>query len=431
MSFSIPFSMITEEIKKNIAIKCRIKPSASQYAENPPPIDCFRVSKETKEIFLPLGIWREYYKEFPNNFTLNTNFKTKSPLFTLKTDPKKYRDQDVVFNQAVTELKNNGHTFLSLATGFGKTCLGTQLSSFTKCKTLVICHLDKVNHQWKESFEKFTTAKVQIVKGNKLDETCDVYICGIKKALNIKDKLTTIGIGTVIFDEAQISTVSACIGILLHIKPRNLIGLSATPKRPDGLHALLELYFGDMKNFITRNEVKDFTVIKYITNIKPDVKYRLVRGKTTLDWTHIKNSLSYNDKRRKIIIELVRKYQKNKIMVLADRIETCKNLVEDLEMVGENVSGLYGNIKKHDSEARVLIASTSKAGVGFDQPGLDLLIITSDVKNVTQWEGRIRCSNNIVVDMVDDFSTLENHWKIREKWYQKRGATIKVEYFKV
>jgi len=424
MSFKIPFSRVTAKIKKEIGTKCSIKPSTSQYIENPVNINVFRVCKETNNLIIPLSLWPNYSKTFPNDYSNTASFIPKIDLFTKETDPKGYRDQDVVFNEAWNNLKTDGHTFLELNTGFGKTCLGTMLAAKTGCKTLVICHLDKVNTQWKESFERFTTAKVQILKTNKIDETADVYICGIKKAYNMRDQLGFVK--TVLFDEAHIATTSAATGILLHIYPRFLVGLTATLKRVDGLHSLLELYFGPMNNYIKRNEVKPFTVIKYNTGFKPIVNYRQVFGKVTLDWVGVKNSLSYNKDRQKLICDLVLKYKDRKIMVLVDRIELCKNLISDLKDI-ESVTGLYGSIKKHNSDARVLIASSSKAGVGFDQPGLDMLIIASDVKNVTQWEGRIRCDDNIIIDLVDDLSTLENHWKLREKWYRKRGATIIVE----
>ena len=38
--------------------------------------------------------------------------------------------------------------------------------------------------------------------------------------------------------------------------------------------------------------------------------------------------------------------------------------------------------------------------------------------------GRIRTSDNTIYDIVDDFVTLERHWKMREKWYDQRGATV-------
>lgn len=422
MSFSIPFSSLTEELKTQIAKECTIKPKPSQYEEDPKPIQIFRVDKEAKRVFIPLGLWKNYTDEFPNDFEYDgIGVKGTIPLFTKETDPKNYRDQDVVYEQAMNQLNDDGYVFLNLATGFGKTCLGTQLSAGCGLKTLVICHLDKVNQQWVESFRKFTDAKVQLVK-TKIDMTADVLVMGIKKAYNLRDKLPMIG--TVIFDESHISTTSAATGILLHIQPAYLIGLSATPHRPDGLHSLFDLFFEDPKKFIVRFETKDFVVIKYKTKYKPEVTYSLVKGKSTMNWTNVKNSLSYNKERQLEIVELIRKYNDKKIMVLIDRIQSCKDIIVTLEERGESVTGLYGNIKKHDSDARVLVATTSKAGVGFDQPGLNMLIITSDVKTVAQWEGRIRCSNNLIIDMVDDFRTLENHWNIREKWYRKRGAEI-------
>jgi len=60
----------------------------------------------------------------------------------------------------------------------------------------------------------------------------------------------------------------------------------------------------------------------------------------------------------------------------------------------------------------------------IDDTELIIIIIAKETKNVRQFEGRMRTTDNIVYELVDDYSTLEKHWKFREKWYIKRGATI-------
>ena len=66
----------------------------------------------------------------------------------------------------------------------------------------------------------------------------------------------------------------------------------------------------------------------------------------------------------------------------------------------------------------------NKGGTGLDDVSLDMLILTVSVQDVRQCEGRIRTTNNIVYDVVDNFPTLEKHWNKREEWYISRGATI-------
>jgi hypothetical protein len=82
------------------------------------------------------------------------------------------------------------------------------------------------------------------------------------------------------------------------------------------------------------------------------------------------------------------------------------------------------DINKIIQSHRILIAGKKKAGVGFNDPTRTMLVICTDIKDIRQYEGRIRTSDNIVYDIVDSYKSLENHWEKRAEWYEKRGATI-------
>ena len=129
-------------------------------------------------MYIPLGTWKTLWDEFPSSRDEypKTKVKFKGTLYTKETDPSgKRRDQDVVFKEAIILLKDKHSCFIACPTGYGKTMIGTCLSSHFKLKTAVICHSDIIKEQWKETFEEFTNAKVQIVKGKKpLDPKADV-----------------------------------------------------------------------------------------------------------------------------------------------------------------------------------------------------------------------------------------------------------------
>ena len=308
------------------------------------------------------------------------------------------------------------------------TTLGTYLMCWSKLKTIVMVHNDTLKGQWRDEITKFTggQARVQIIQGRKpLDPDADVYIVGVQKAKTL-EREDLIDIGMVIVDEAHICTSTAFTKSLLRFQPMYLVGLSATPDRVDGLHSLLYLYFGSSKEFIVREEVKDFTVVKYQTNYKPEVSYTVVRGKTTLAWTNMMTSLSVIEKRWKEIAELALAHPDNKIIVLCDRQSLAENIYKYLIEKGDSAELLIGNKKKWDRTKRVLVAGVKKGGVGLNDESLDMLILAADMKDVRQCEGRIRTTGNTVYDIVDDYSTLENHWNKRERWYLKRGATITI-----
>jgi Marseillevirus putative superfamily II helicase len=428
MALALNSSSVSPELASLISKQCVVKASKTQYEDNPEPVYCFEVNEEEETVYVPLGIWKDVIEkeDLPENYP-KTKVKCKKELYTLETDPKGYRDQDVVFEEAKKRLKKDRVIFLALSTGFGKTTLGNYIACYTKLKTAVLCHIDKVNDQWVDEFTQFTTAKVQRVKGSKpLDPEADVYIIGVQKATKIPRKELA-HIGLVIFDEAHVATVTAFKKSLLRFQPKYVLGLSATPKRSDGLHKLLTMYFGPRKEFIHRQEVKEFTVYKVNTPFKPDVKYTMVKGVMVPDWCHIVNSIEYNQKRHDYIVELITSHPDHKILVLSGRQQQSKSIYKKIGLAGEkSIKLLIGTTKDTGEKKRVTIAGTKKAGTGFNDPELNMLIIASDCKNVEQWEGRLRTVGCIIYVLVDNYKTFENHWKIQEAWFLKRGATIEV-----
>lgn len=427
MSVRIPFKNLTPEIKKAISEKCTVKKSASTYTDAV-SVFCFAVDNVAKEIRVPMIQWKLAYDSFPDRKFPRTTISFTSKLYTTETDPKGYRDQNVMMAEALEVLKEDHAVFLELATGFGKTACSTYIASQLKLKTLILCHLSTVGHgQWPGEFERFTTAKVQVVKGKVLDPSCDVYVMGVQKASGMPPEVFK-DIGLVIYDEAHIATPTACTKALLNICPRYLVGLSATPSRDDGLQKLLYAYFGPRTSFIKRTEEKQFTVVKYKTTYKPEVAYKVVRGKVTMDWNKVINSLMSNVDRQREIADIAIRHPEHRIMILSDRNEECNGIYNYLIEKGVDAELLIGAKTKWNKTCRVLVAGMKKAGVGFNDPTLTMLIIATDVKSVEQYEGRIRTTNNIIYDVVDDFSTFESHWrKCREPWYLVRGATIKYE----
>lgn len=472
MSIALELSSITPEVKAQITKTCMIKPNASQYNDDPQHVMCFATNTKENAVYIPLGAWRNFLDDFPDHEYPKTKVEFKKKLYTLDTDPKKTRDQDVVASQALAKLETDHTVFLACFPGYGKTTVGNYFTAHFKLKTAVLCHIDKVNDQWKAEYEKNSTAKVQRVEGSAaLDPDADVYIFGVQKAATMpREALAHIGL--VIFDEAHIATVTAFTKSLLRFQPKYVIGLSATPKRPDGMHKMLVMYFGPKKEFIVREEVKDFTVYKVETPHKPTIRYNVFQGQTSLDWTTLTNSIAYNEERQDYIVSLVSQHPDHRIMVLSDRQQECDLIYEKLRKKGETsilkLTGAKTIIKKtcnqegcstkpsfnfegeeeaafcakhkekgminisktkkgtDTSKYRVLVAGMKKAGVGFDDPTLTMLILATDRKDVVQFEGRIRTTNNIIYDLVDDYKTLENHWKTREAWYDKRGATVEV-----
>lgn len=313
------------------------------------------------------------------------------------------------------------------------TATAIYLSCELELKTLVLCHVKSVRKKWPEDFRYFTTnPRIDYVENSKhgLAPNKDVYILGVAMASKMSEKDFE-NIGTVIVDEAQICTDAIFTNVLLKIKPRYLIGLSATPDgRADSLPKLMEFYFGSPNKYIVVKEKKSFVVYKVKTLYKPEVDYMTVKGKTVPNWNKIVSSIESDENRWKDIIEIIKR-DDEKTIILCNRnvlAQGIYNLLLESELKKD--CELYiGSKANVDKTKKILVTGFKKAGVGFDDSKLRRAIIVSDTKDVRQYEGRIRTTDNIIYHFVDNYSSFENHWDLCEEFYREKGGTIKYGVF--
>ena len=427
MSISIPIESVTKNIQKLIVSTCSVKKNKTIY-EEAKTMSCFKTDTENDIIHLPIRMYDvmvEHNLDIQRPLFRKRDFKYHGPvLFTIKTDPKKYRDQDVVFDHIIKELRTDYSSFGALPTGFGKTLIGINITCVLKYKTLILCYFSKVNQQWVDDIQKHTTAKVSY----NIDEEADIYVMGIKKASNIsKEKWDSLKIGFLILDEAHVATPSFFTDTVFLFKPRYFLALSATPDREDKQELLYVPFFGPVKNFITRKEIKTFKVVKYESDFEPEIKYMTVMGKKTVVWSTIKSSLELNQDRQKLIAKIASSYKDDVILILSYTVDQTLSIAKYLEKMKESVDSYCEDDEDFDENCRILVCGLKKGGVGFDDPrNPTLLILASDAKDVRQFEGRIRLNNFILVDIVDRYETLESHYGLREKWYLSRGGEIEI-----
>jgi superfamily II DNA or RNA helicase len=94
----------------------------------------------------------------------------------------------------------------------------------------------------------------------------------------------------------------------------------------------------------------------------------------------------------------------------------------------ESVDYTTGSKSDFNRDARILVTTFSKSGVGFDHPKLDMLILASDVEEMfAQYFGRCVRREDvspIIVDLVDNLPNLEKHYLSRRKYAMSVGAKV-------
>ena len=332
--------------------------------------------------------------------------------------------QKIIKDEAISCLNKTGSVIISCYTGFGKSICAINLAQTIKLKTLIIVNKIVLINQWKESISNFCPeTKVQKLTSKSIFDTeADFYIVN---AINVEKLGKTFlkDIGLIIVDEAHLIMAETLSKSLKYISPRYLVGLTATPYRPDGFDILLELYFG--KNKIIREMKREHFVYKVYTGFKP-VMEKCENGK--INWGALLKSQSEDEKRNELIVNIVKKFKDRTFLVLTKRVEQAKLLLKKIKEAGENVSSLIGSQQEFDHDCRILVGITSKCGTGFDFPKLDALLLACDVAQYfIQVLGRVfRKLDTIplVFDLIDDNPILMSHFRDREETYIKTGGKL-------
>ena len=400
---------LCEDLELSIENKFNMGPKKIVYAYN---------INDNDEITIPFSYAIQYLKiKRPKR----QSFPSSNYKFILK--PRE--EQTEVLGEAIQYLNKNGSIIISCYTGFGKTACSISLAATIKLKTLIIVNKIVLIKQWEESINKFCPEAIvqKLTVKSKRNDEANFYIMNAQNIEKMGVEYFS-QIGCVIVDECHLIMAESLSKSLQYLYPRYLIGLSATPYRPDGLNSLLDLYFGEHK--IIRKLHREHIAYKVETNIIPNIEYSIT-GK--INWGAILDSQANNDDRNNIIANIIRDHADRNFLVITKRISQGEYLYNLLSQMGENVTSLLGTNQEFDKDARILIGTSSKVGVGFDHQKLDALLLACDIEEYfIQYLGRVFRTKDtipIIFDLVDKYSVLEKHWKTRNKIYKEHGGIVK------
>lgn len=144
-------------------------------------------------------------------------------------------------------LVTNSGVLLEAACGSGKTVLGIYLSLARGKRTLVLVPTYYLAKQWKERIEQFTRCSCQILtsKDSKIRVDADFTIAVLDLfSVRVLPSALTDTIGTVVLDEAHRVGAETYLPILDEIPAYYRMALTATFRRADGVHKILQYHFG-------------------------------------------------------------------------------------------------------------------------------------------------------------------------------------------
>ena len=377
------------------------------------------------------------YEEFgarkvaiPLAFSIEKNIPTLQPKFSLRRTLWPFEgdfnsaEQKCAFDDVLARLDARKTCILSVHVGFGKTFIALKLAAFIGLKTLIIIPTSKkvLQPQWCEEAARFIpSARVQLLQTRtEIDTSCDVFVIGSHTVSKIAGKLRFIPF--IIVDELHLVLSSEGYKNLLHVQPKYLLGLSATPYRLDGSNKLIELFFGTYQVSKQLKRTYQVSVIMTPYNFKLE---KTTEG--TVNWGAVLNQQAEHADRNKLIADIICANRDLKFLVLCKRVKQIRELAQKCREGGISVQAVFEDIPPA-RDARTLIGSVQKLGVGFSDSSFGALILAADVQDYfIQYFGRVLRSPDAcptVYDVVDDCGLMKKHFKTRKEVYDKTGGRL-------
>ena len=427
MSLSTPLENLEDDVRGNVLDELTIRIDPGKYGRYVRSLYAFAITGTQKMITAPF-------------FYAQTRMRLSRPKRKALPSCGEYEftgtlrdEQQQVKKEAVKALNRRGTIVLSLHCGFGKTVTSIGLARQIGLRSLIIVNKVVLMTQWRDSIMRFCPdARIRLLKpALKLpndDEIFDFYIVNavnVPKFFDTETGRTLLSsIGTVIVDECHLIMAETLVQSLLHLEPRYMIGLSATPYRPDALDQLLDLYFGPER--IVRKLFRRHIVYKVESGFEPRSDKN---SDGILNWGAILDSQARDESRNQLLVDIICNHSDKTFLVLTKRIIQGETLIEMLRNRSVTCTSLLGSQQSFDRDARVLVGTIAKVGTGFDHDKLNALLLASDVEEYfIQYLGRIfRTSEGdpLVFDIVDNHPVLRKHYTTRKATYMEHGGEIR------
>ena len=404
------------------------------------------------ELHVPFGCVRNLNNEFCGNIVYDYQIQPIRK-FLYRSNINLYPYQEIAV-KSVLERKNG---ILVAPCGSGKTNMGMEIISRIGGRTLWLTHTqDLLNQSYNRALSVFddipladygriTAGKVYIGKGITFATVQTLSRLNLSQYKDLWD--------VIIVDECQHccgspTKVTQFYKVISSLSARYKIGLTATPKRADGLEQSMFALLGDVIHEVSREEVKETTcpvkVFQCDTNYQPNYN-AILMGDGTINYAKLVDDL-VDDENRYLTVFKKLEDIKTSAIVLANRVRYLQKLNKDFnKFVGKSIClSMLGNSKKakaerkealrklNDGEIDCIFATYQLAKEGLDCPNLRYVVFATPEKDETtviQSVGRVGRKSEgkeygTVIDFIDDFGMYRGWAKKRVGYYKKIDAEV-------
>jgi superfamily II DNA or RNA helicase len=416
-------------LKKQLSVK----PYVSPVFVRPQYVKPYMLFKET-----------ENFLYIPKQFGISRFGVAKTEMTEISSDRWRFagelrESQLEVVNSFLSPEPHDG--LICLHTGGGKTVCALYIASQIKLRTLIVVHNTFLKDQWVDRIKTFLPdATIGSIQGEEVDTEKDIIIAMIQ-SLSMKDYPKEIfrGIGLTIVDECHHIASEVFSQAFQKITSKHMLGLSATPERKDGLMYVIEWFLGPILYKSDNTDKVDRDIRVEVYDYAPDdIEFNkvLYNNQGVMNVAGMINKLAeYVPRTRQIcdiIHDILTESPERQIIVMTDRVQHCKDILEMLNREDACFLAKELNADKRDEFCRtkkILIATYQLTKEGFDVPSLNTLVMATPRPDIDQIVGRIlriektkRTIHPLIIDIVD--STFRRQFQARNALYNKREYTI-------
>lgn len=352
---------------------------------------------------------------------------------------------------AAAMIAEHDQGILCAPTAFGKTALAAWMIAARKVNTLVLVHRQQLLDQWHARLAMFLNIPAKSigqVGGGKSERTGLVDIAIIQSTHDkrgVKDLVAEYG--QVIVDECHHLSAFTFEQVMKQVKAKYVLGLTATPERKDGHHPIIHMQCGPIRYKLSARSMTaaspfEHEIIPRLTEfcLPPE------RADTTIQALYA--ALADDNSRNELIVrDLLRMVQDGcSPLLLTARTEHLRYFEAALAGKVEGVFVLKGGMGKKqrrsiaeaiaavpEDRSRVILATGSYIGEGFDDARLDRLLLVMPVSwkgTLQQYVGRLHRLHDAkrvvrVYDYVDsNVPMLARMYARRTKGYTSIGYRI-------
>lgn len=329
--------------------------------------------------------------------------------------------------------------------GAGKTVMACWLIAARRRATLVLVHRAPLLDQWVSRLASFLgveSSSIGVIGAGRRARTGAIDVAMIQTLVRGDVVDPMVGeYAHVVVDECHHVPAVSFERVMNSVRGRYVLGLTATPKRRDGLHPILMMQVGPVCAVVgaqleSRAELVRELVVRETSfrTISPD-------GVRMQD---LQRELAHDESRnRQIVDDVLEALEEGRSpIVLVERRDHVDLLTEEIRRGARHVVVLRGGTARARKAAndelaaiapdaeRVLVATGRFIGEGFDDPRLDTLLLVAPVAwkgTLIQYAGRLqrelpRKRSLRVVDYVDrDVPVLARMFQRRKRAWKSLG----------